>query len=288
VERLQVLVALKRRNRFLNLSFPLFPVYVVVLCAACVLVAGMLLGGQVFGGLGESSRVSRLRQENANLKQRVEFYAAAMDTFREFLVAAESMDNKLRAAVNLQLIPGDIRLMGVGGRAEPALDARVDNLLRRARFERQSLVEIESEITVQQERLRFMPSIWPVRGWVTSGYGRRRDPFTGARVMHPGLDIVAPSGTQIVAAADGRVCYSGWKPGWGRVIEIDHGYGLRSFYGHCRSLLVRSGAAVQRGQAIATVGSSGRSTGTHLHYGVKSAGAWTDPANYIITYVAAD
>ncbi len=283
MERLQVLVALKRRNRFLNLSFPLLPVYVVAVCAACLLVAGMLLGGQLFG---DSSRVSSLRRENEALKKRVEFYAAAMDTFREFLVAAEAVDNKLRAATNLQLIPSDIRLMGVGGRAATPLDARVDNLLRRVRFERKSLEEIEEAVTVQQERLRFMPSIWPVRGWVTSGFGRRRDPFTGAREMHQGIDIVAPAGSRILATADGRVVFAGWKPGWGRVVEIDHGWGLRTFYAHCRSTIVRAGTSVKRGDPIATVGSSGRSTGTHLHYGVAQNGNWTDPANYIITYTA--
>ncbi|MFO7650686.1 MAG: M23 family metallopeptidase [bacterium] len=283
MERLQVLVALKRRNRFLNLSFPLFPVYVVAVCAACLLVAGMLLGGQFFG---ESGRVARLRKENAALKQRVEFYAAAVDTFRQFITTAEAMDNKLRAAVNLQLIPGDIRLMGVGGRAAATPDARVDNLLRRVRFEQQSLGEIEAAITRQQERLAYLPSIWPVQGYVTSGFGRRRDPFTGSHVMHKGMDIVAPAGTQIVAAADGRVTYAGWKPGWGRVVEIDHGYGLKTFYAHCRTTLARSGRSVKRGEAIATVGSSGRSTGTHLHYGVTQNGNWIDPANYIITYTA--
>ncbi len=284
MERLQVLVTLKRRNRFFNLSVPVLPIYVVLVCAACLLAAGMLLGGGLWG---ESYRTARLRRENEALKKRIEFYAAAIDTFRQFLVTAEKMDNKLRAAMSLSLIPSDIRLMGIGGPGRTPADARVDNLLRRVRFESQSLAEIEAAMNVQQERLQYTPSIWPVRGWVTSGFGRRRDPFTGIRVMHNGIDIVAPAGTPVVASADGRVKFAGWRPGWGRVVEIDHGWGVCTFYGHCRTTLVKVGSRVKRGDTIATVGSSGRSTGTHLHYGLTVNGNWTDPANYIITYTAA-
>lgn len=284
MERLQVLVTLKRRNRFFNLSVPVLPIYVVLVCAACLLAAGMLLGGGLWG---ESYRTARLRRENEALKKRIEFYAAAIDTFRQFLVTAEKMDNKLRAAMSLSLIPSDIRLMGIGGPGQTPADARVDNLLRRVRFESQSLAEIEAAMNAQQERLQYTPSIWPVRGWVTSGFGRRRDPFTGIRVMHNGIDIVAPAGTPVVASADGRVKFAGWRPGWGRVVEIDHGWGICTFYGHCRTTLVKVGSRVKRGDTIATVGSSGRSTGTHLHYGLTVNGNWTDPANYIITYTAA-
>jgi murein DD-endopeptidase MepM/ murein hydrolase activator NlpD len=131
-----------------------------------------------------------------------------------------------------------------------------------------------------------MPSIWPVQGWVNSGYGTRRDPFTGARTHHPGLDIVAPAGSAIAATAAGRVAYAGWKSGWGRCVEIDHGHGIKTFYGHCRSVKVGTGDSVERGDLIATVGSSGRSTGVHLHYGVMSNGRWVNPDNYIISPLA--
>jgi murein DD-endopeptidase MepM/ murein hydrolase activator NlpD len=127
-----------------------------------------------------------------------------------------------------------------------------------------------------------------VQGWVNSGFGYRRDPFTGASAMHPGLDIIAPSGASIVATAAGQVIYAGWKSGWGRCVEIDHGRGIHTFYGHCRSVKASVGQEVSRGDAIATVGSSGRSTGTHLHYGVTATGRWVDPQNYIITELSAN
>ena len=283
MERLQVLVALKRRNRFLNLSIPTYAVFLAGIALAGVLVLG---GIALFRG-ADSARLGKLIKENANLRRQVENYAAAMDTFRNFIVATEQVDNKLRAAVNLSLIPGDIRAMGVGGTESFNPQIRVDNLLQRVRFEQQSLAEIETAAAGQQSRLENMPSIWPVQGYVTSGYGYRRDPFTGAQTLHPGLDIVAPAGAGVAATAAGRVVYSGWKSGWGRCIEIDHGYGLHTFYGHCRSLSVSDGALVKRGQIVAAVGSSGRSTGVHLHYGVTMNGNWVNPESYIITQLAA-
>ena len=288
MERLQVLVALKRRNRFLNLSIPAYAIYLGIAGVVALFVAGSLLGSLAISRLTDNGRVGQLSRENSNLKAQVAVYAAAMDTFRQFMAKAEQMDNKLRASISLPLIPGDIRLMGIGGSQPPSPEPRVDAMLRRVRFEQQSLAEIEAAVKQQESRLQNMPSIWPVQGWVGSGYGYRRDPFTGRREMHPGFDIVAPGGTTVVASAAGHVIFAGWKPGWGRCVEIDHGSGIRTFYAHCRSLGVKNGDNVLRGDAVATVGNSGRSTGTHLHYGVLARGNWVDPGNYVLTQVSAN
>jgi murein DD-endopeptidase MepM/ murein hydrolase activator NlpD len=288
LERLQVLVALKRRNRFLNLSVPAYAIYLGIAGVVALLVLGSLLGSLAVSRLTDHGRVGRLARENRDLQAQVAAYAAAMDTFRQFMARTEQMDNKLRASISLPLIPGDIRLMGIGGSQPPSPEPRVDAMLRRVRFEQQSLAEIEAAVRQQESRLQNVPSIWPVQGWVASGYGRRPDPFTGARVMHPGLDIVAPTGTPVEATGAGRVVYAGWKAGWGRCVEIDHGGGIKTFYAHCRTLKVSSGENVFRGDVIATVGSSGRSTGTHLHYGVIKGGNWADPDNYVLTQVSAN
>jgi murein DD-endopeptidase MepM/ murein hydrolase activator NlpD len=288
VERLQVLVALKRRNRFLNLSIPAYAIYLGIAGVVALLVFGSLLGSFAVSRLTDHGRVGQLSRENTNLKAQVAAYAAAMDTFRQFMAKAEQMDNKLRASINLPLIPGDIRLMGIGGSQPPSPEPRVDAMLRRVRFEQQSLAEIAAAVKEQESRLKNVPSIWPVQGWVGSGYGYRRDPFTGSRALHPGLDIVAPTGTPVEATAAGRVVYAGWKAGWGRCVEIDHGGGIKTFYAHCRTLKVSSGENVFRGDVIATVGNSGRSTGTHLHYGVLARGNWVNPDNYVLTQVSAN
>jgi murein DD-endopeptidase MepM/ murein hydrolase activator NlpD len=288
LERLQVLVALKRRNRFLNLSVPAYAIYLGIAGLVAILVCGSLLGSFAVSRLTDSQRAGRLARENSQLKATVAAYAAALDTFRQFMVAAEQMDNKLRASISLPLIPGDIRLMGIGGSQPSSPEPRVDAMLRRVRFEQQSLAEIKAALKDQESRLQNVPSIWPVQGWVASGFGYRIDPFTGSRAMHPGLDIVAPTGTPVAATGAGRVIYAGWKPGWGRCIEIDHGGGIKTFYAHCRSLKVNGGQRVVRGDVIATVGNSGRSTGTHLHYGVLAGGNWVNPDNYVLTQLSAN
>ncbi len=272
----------------MNLSVPAYAIYLGIAGVVALLVLGSLLGSLAVSRLTDHGRVGRLARENTDLKAQVAAYAAAMDTFRQFMAKTEQMDNKLRASISLPLIPGDIRLMGIGGSQPPSPEPRVDAMLRRVRFEQQSLAEIEAAVRQQESRLQNMPSIWPVQGWVGSGYGYRRDPFTGRREMHPGFDIVAPGGTTVVASAAGHVIFAGWKPGWGRCVEIDHGSGIRTFYAHCRSLGVKNGDNVFRGDAVATVGNSGRSTGTHLHYGVLARGNWVDPGNYVLTQLSAN
>ena len=117
-----------------------------------------------------------------------------------------------------------------------------------------------------------------VAGRVTSGYGVRRDPFTGAPSAHPGLDVGAPEGTPIHSPARGVVLSAGPKGGYGNAVEIDHGDGLVTLYGHASELFVSKGQTVEPGQEIATVGSTGRATGPHLHFEVRVAGRPVDPS----------
>lgn len=133
-----------------------------------------------------------------------------------------------------------------------------------------------------RERLAATPSIWPSTGWVTSGFGTRVSPFTGRRQFHAGLDIAADFGTEIVAPAAGRVTFVGTKGALGRTVVIDHGYGLRTTYGHAAELFVKGGQRVERGSRIASIGSTGRSTGPHLHYGIEVHGRAVDPRDYIV------
>ena len=114
-------------------------------------------------------------------------------------------------------------------------------------------------------------------GRVTSRFGARRDPLTGARSTHPGVDVGAPAGTPIRAPAGGVVLSAGPRGGYGNAVEIDHGDGLVTLYGHAADLLVSAGDFVEPGQAIATVGSTGRSTGPHLHFEVRQGGRPVDP-----------
>lgn len=136
---------------------------------------------------------------------------------------------------------------------------------------------------VSQEKLSFWsstPNRWPVRGWITSDFGMRLNPFGGYK-LHEGIDIAAPFGTNIFSPSDGVVVKAKYSGGYGNMIVIDHGYGLVTRFGHTSEMLVNEGDRVYRGQKIALVGSTGASTGPHLHYEVLVDGVPTNPKNYI-------
>ncbi len=148
-----------------------------------------------------------------------------------------------------------------------------------------SFEEINDIFEQEKERLSSIPSINPVSSqdaWISSGYGYRKDPITGNRRFHDGSDIVAPRHTPVIAPADGVVTFAGWREGLGRTVEIKHGYGYVTIYGHNQKLLVKKGERVKRGDVIAHVGSSGRSTGPHVHYEVRLNDKQVNPYKYLM------
>jgi hypothetical protein len=144
-----------------------------------------------------------------------------------------------------------------------------------------SLKDLVDQLEDKHHRLAASPAIWPAHGWLTSRFGPRISPFTGRRQFHAGIDIAGAPGTEIVAPASGRVDFVGEKGPLGRSVLIDHGFGIRTHYGHNEKVLVKRGELVQRGQVIALLGNSGRSTGPHLHYTVEVNGKAVDPIDYI-------
>lgn len=139
-----------------------------------------------------------------------------------------------------------------------------------------------SNLGKQKSLLSSIPSIKPVNGWTTSGFGPRVSPFTGRKTMHKGIDVASPVGTPIVAPGDGVVIFTGRKSGFGNFIMIAHGYGIISRYGHIAQSLVSPGQKVTRGQQIATVGMTGRTTGPHLHYEILANGSAINPRKFIL------
>ena len=128
---------------------------------------------------------------------------------------------------------------------------------------------------------RGVPSIWPVRGLVTSPFGTRESPYGEGREMHPGIDISAGYGRPVTAAGNGEVVFAGRDGGYGGLVVVDHGGRLHTLYGHLSALYVREGQLVRRGQPIGAVGASGRATGAHLHYEVRVNGGPVDPRRYL-------
>ncbi|MDI7246405.1 MAG: M23 family metallopeptidase [Bacillota bacterium] len=159
--------------------------------------------------------------------------------------------------------------------------SRLDELARTTAGVAGDLSALKRSAVSYRDRLDHTPQGWPTRGRVTSSFGRRRHPITGRIQGHDGIDIAAPTGTPIVATADGIVRLSGTQAGYGQLVIIDHGYGLETVYAHNSRNVVRSGQRVKRGQVIAYVGSTGTSTGPHVHYEVRVSGRPVNPRNYM-------
>jgi murein DD-endopeptidase MepM/ murein hydrolase activator NlpD len=162
-----------------------------------------------------------------------------------------------------------------------ALHRSAQQLGEVATFQERSLSEVAGQLESKRAHLAATPAIWPAKGWLTSRFGTRVSPFTNQKQFHAGIDIAGERGTDIIAPAAGKVVFSGTRGPLGKSVIIDHGYGVRTQYGHGDDLYVKSGERVQRGQRIAALGNSGRSTGPHLHYVVEVKGKAVNPLDYI-------
>ncbi|MBZ0253175.1 MAG: M23 family metallopeptidase [Candidatus Methylomirabilis sp.] len=212
-----------------------------------------------------------------------------------------SFNTKLKVLANLQFTEQRETefLQGVGGPAADQasllqlLDENIEEQTRKmrlqlediyleARIQREAIAELKDFLATKSSLLASTPSIWPVSGWVSSYYGPRVSSFGERWEFHRGLDIAARTGNVIVAPADGVVVLAERYGGYGNLVVIDHGYETVTRYGHLSKFLTKAGARVKRGDSIGEVGSTGRSTGPHLHYEVRLAGKPVDPQRYIL------
>lgn len=243
----------------------------------------------------------KLRRESKIRKIRVEKFAQQVKNFETEMVRLERFEKKLRVITALENSPRSIeKNWGVGGpyglstnsfttamgRGAANMVERLSNGLghlgKQAKIQSISFQELDNFFKNQKSLLSSTPSIWPTRGWVTSGFGFRKSPFTGLREKHEGWDIAARNGAPVLTTADGVVVVEGREYGYGNLVEIDHGYGLVTRYGHNSKHLVKVGDRVKRGQVVVLVGNTGRSTGPHLHYEVLLNGVPVNPKNYIL------
>ncbi|MBI4083005.1 MAG: M23 family metallopeptidase [Candidatus Lambdaproteobacteria bacterium] len=210
-----------------------------------------------------------------------------VETFKERIARMRELDYKLRVIGDLELERPASSGYGVGGSAEsrqslvaatadPAkadlltlLDKDLKRLEEMASHQEESFNNLKAFLSEHKDRLERAPDSLPTRGFVSSTFGDRVDPFTGLKRLHEGLDIVAVKGSQVRAPADGIVTYTGQDQNLGNMLVIDHGFGIVTRYAHNDELLVREGQRVKRGDPIAYVGSSGKSTGPHLHFEIR-------------------
>jgi murein DD-endopeptidase MepM/ murein hydrolase activator NlpD len=229
-----------------------------------------------------------LRAENKALLTKTQEYELSAGKLQAKVQTLQNMVNKLGVMAGLEHSLPEAGSAGVGGatsmdsgppRLDPAALADMDRSLTRLTDKSAQLEEFYRDQTVL---LSSTPSVWPVRGYLSATFGNRIDPFTAQKDFHPGIDISTPIGTKVQAPADGIVISTGASGGYGNALVIDHGYGIVTRYGHLESFAVKPGQRVKRGDVIAYVGSTGRSTGPHLHYEVWVRDQAQNPIHFIL------
>ncbi len=264
----------------------------------------LLVASALTVGLDGYSRVQTSRLEAQNEALRIEFeqFQRRIDLLEGTLDEVAANDARFRAIAGLESIDPEVLQAGVGGpglgspesyvlwSVDPvvsktafAVSYDLNTLERRARLLSASLAEATDSVLAHRDLLESTPSILPTAGWTSSSFSTSRmHPIHNRPLPHPGIDISAIKGTSIFAAAKGRVVRSGWVVGYGLTIEIDHGFGYSTLYGHAAKLIAQQGQEVTRGDVIAQVGSTGFATSPHLHYEVRVNGVAQNPAKFIL------
>lgn len=244
------------------------------------------------------SELLRSEEDRDLQRQQIQLFAKELNLLKSRVMTLAEFEQKIRTIANIKGSE-DGGIFGLGGSHVEDLDTRLElseshaSLVREmhdrvVHLEKGSLDQIDGfesllkSLENQRNLLAVTPAIRPADGWVTSHFGYRTSPFTGKREFHSGLDIANRTGTPIVATADGVVSFSGDRGAIGIVVNIDHGHGLVTRYGHLQKTLVKPGQTVRRGDIIGKLGNTGRSTGPHVHYEVRLNGLPVNPAKYIL------
>jgi murein DD-endopeptidase MepM/ murein hydrolase activator NlpD len=261
----------------------------------------LVLGGAALSrGVG-ITRSRALERENRLLAGEIQRLRDRLAGLRDTLNVFSEREQALRLLAGLSLVDAQVQQGGIGGPAgqwserdslaaagangAQALAARtdMDQLTRRANILTRSISEAYDSLSSHQARFAALPSIMPTKGWLTSAFMRERvHPILHLARPHEGIDVSAPMNAEIEAPASGVVTEVKWVDGYGNMLTVDHGYGLVTRYAHCSKILVARGQRVKRGQTIARVGSTGLSTGPHLHYEVWVNGKPVDPVKYVL------
>lgn len=275
----------------------------VLIALGLFLIAGLTsLATAFLVGAGAGRADARLIAKNEVLERELEYMTTQLDTLENSLAHLTSKDEYYRLLAGLEPLDSDVHLAGIGGPDGDSLEAsavyRVDEnvgrrafsasmqlntLIRRAGVLAFSWREAEDTLSYKHARLAATPSIYPTKGYLSSTYSTSRwHPILDRPRPHTGIDIVAVTGTPVVASANGRVASAGHRGDYGLLIEIDHGHGVVTRYAHLSRTAVKVGETVQRGQKIGAVGSTGLSVGPHLHYEVLVNGRHSNPRRYIL------
>jgi len=261
----------------------------------------LVLGGAALSRGVNVTRSRALERENRLLASEIQRLRDRLIGLRDTLNVFTEREQGLRLLAGLSPVDAGVQQAGIGGptgqwserdslaaagpNGSMALAARIDmdQLTRRANILVRSIGEAYDSLSSHRARYAATPSVMPTKGWLTSAFARERaHPILHLSRPHEGIDVSAPMGTEIEAPAAGIVTKVDWVEGYGNMLTVDHGYGLVTRYAHCSKILVVRGQRVKRGQKIALVGSTGLSTGPHLHYEVWVNGRPADPMKYVL------
>lgn len=249
---------------------------------AFLIVGSLFTTWSFFTNTIDRAELDRVRSENENLRQ---VNGSFEDSIRELEHQLDAFENKTR---DLAIVAGLENLesgqtAGIGGPNHPADElGRLEELSDRSGSLSGNLSLVRDALDERRRWISARPAITPVRGILTSGFGYRADPVTGKRALHQGVDISTAPGRSVRATADGVVITAARVGQLGKAVYISHGYGLVTRYGHLSSIDVEPGQRVGRGDAIGRVGSTGKSTGYHLHYEVRENGRSVNPVAYLL------
>ncbi|HUJ15774.1 MAG TPA: M23 family metallopeptidase [Thermoanaerobaculia bacterium] len=262
----------------------LFSVLSVLTSSLCL---STFFSVQYFTSLSQTHELSNLRRENRELQSANEQFSKSVESLRTQLHTVEDRTRKLAIIAGISSLDEGNQGGGVGGLRPADLGDNpyrddLDKMSFRSHRIEKDLGLLEQKFTAQSLLLSSTPSIAPVHGILTDGFGSRQDPFTGEPGTHNAIDISSAIGQPVRAPADGIVVKAEWANGYGNVIYISHGYGYSTRYGHLSAFAVKPGDHVKRGDVIGYVGSTGRSTGPHLHYEVRLNNVPVNPLEYIL------
>jgi murein DD-endopeptidase MepM/ murein hydrolase activator NlpD len=287
-------------------SVPRLMIPMAALCLVVVAVALYVGASDYLRLRAEANTIQSLRldlraqaERVAHQQSQIVAFSNKIGILKAQLTKLHNFEKKIRIIANLENSGEGTSLFGVGGSDPEDLDptelmahdyqelvrdmhVEINEIDQASHAQQTSFSSLFSKLEGKRNLLAATPSIRPVSGWISSRFGYRVSPFTGRREMHRGLDIANRSGTPIIAPADGIVTFSGRKGLMGKMITIDHGFGMVTRYGHNKKLLKKKGARVKRGETIALMGNTGRSTGPHVHYEVRLNGVAVNPMNYFL------
>ena len=275
---------------------------VVVALLSGVLFAGVQLGrsGGVFSPtaqVGEwgstlEAQHKQVLDAKRELQERLDALASRVGQMNAHVIRLDALGRRLTQMAHLD--KGEFNFdsaPAVGGPEGPVegalvgsadISSMLDSLSQQIKDRERQLSVLESLISTRNLSTQIVPGGRPVtQGWISSYFGQRTDPFTGHLAYHKGLDFAGPAGSQVVAVASGVVTYAKERFGYGKTVEINHGNGYVTRYAHNQRLLVTAGDTIQTGQAISLIGSTGRSTGPHLHFEVLKQGRPVDPMSFV-------